>query len=88
MPYGLASFRSRQQVFAFESVIKRAGLKANVMSTPREVALGCGLSVQFDLHEADRVLDLYRRAKPSNLIGFYHVDDQPGRRPVLTPLTM
>ncbi len=88
MPYGLASFRSRQQVFAFESAIKRAGLKATVMSTPREVALGCGLSVQFDLHEADRVMDLYRRARPSNLIGFYQVDDQPGRRPVLTPLTM
>ncbi len=88
MPYGIASFRSRQQVFAFESAIKRAGLRANIMSTPREVALGCGLSVQFDLSDSSRVMDIYRRARPGNLIGFYRVDDQPGKRPALTPLQM
>ena len=45
MPFGIASFRSRQQVFAFEGALSRQGLRAEVVSTPREVALGCGLSV-------------------------------------------
>ena len=88
MPYGIASFRSRQQVFAFESVLKRAGLRAQIVSTPREVALGCGLSVRFEMRDADRVFDLYRRAQPSNLIGFYQVDARPGARPQLTPMHM
>lgn len=88
MPYGIASFRSRQQVFAFESALKRAGVHTQVVSTPREVALGCGLSVRFELVDAARVSDLYRRTQPSNLIGFYRVEARPGKRPAISPLQM
>ena len=88
MPYGIASFRSRQQVFAFESVLKRAGLPVQVVSTPREVALGCGLSVRFELCDLAQVSGLYYRAKPSNLIGFYQVEEGQGRRHRLMPLKM
>ncbi len=88
MPYGIASFRSRQQVFAFESALKRAGLHASIVSTPREVALGCGLSVRFELQETDRVSDVYHRIKPGNLIGFYRIDARPNMRPALTPMQM
>ena len=51
MPFGIASFRSRQQVFAFEAALSRAGIRTQVVSTPREVALGCGLSVRFALED-------------------------------------
>jgi Protein of unknown function (DUF3343). len=88
MPYGLASFRSRQQVFAFESALKRMGLRAQVVSTPREVALGCGLSVRFELSDATQVAELYRRAQPQNLIGFYRVEARSNMRPLLTPMPM
>lgn len=59
--YAIASFRSRQQVFGFESALKRAGLRAEVVSTPREVALGCGLSVRFASEDWPRVSEIYRR---------------------------
>ncbi len=86
MPFGIASFRSRQQVFAFEGALSRRGLRAEVVSTPREVALGCGLSVRFDLADFARVADVYRRARPGNLIGFYSVEPQSGARPKIAPL--
>ena len=86
MPYGIASFRSRQQVFAYESALKRAGLHAQIVSTPREVALGCGLSVRFELAEWNRVADVYRRLKPQNLIGFYRVEMRANMRPSITPI--
>lgn len=88
MPYGLASFRSRQQVFAFESALKRSGVRAQIVSTPREVALGCGLSVRFDMADAGRVSDMYRGARPGNVIGFYQVEEQLGGRPKLYPMHM
>lgn len=88
MPYGIASFRSRQQVFAFESVLKRAGIRAQIVSTPREVALGCGLSVRFELSDIARVGDLYRHSQPQNLIGFYQVEPRTNMRPLLMPLRM
>ena len=88
MPFGIASFRSRPQVFAFEGALSRQGLRAEVVSTPREVALGCGLSVRFDLNDFTRVTDVYRRTRPGNLIGFYSVEPQNGGRPRIAPLVI
>ena len=86
MQYGIASFRSRQQVLAFESILKRAGVRAQVVSTPREVSLGCGLSVWFELQDGARAFDLYQRAQLTNLIGFYRMEDGGNGRSRPVPL--
>ncbi|MBR0228418.1 MAG: DUF3343 domain-containing protein [Clostridia bacterium] len=72
--FGIAAFSSRQQVMRFDSALRRKGLRADIISTPRDVALGCGLSVQFDLNDTPAVMETYRQARPGNLIGFYRVD--------------
>ena len=40
--YGIAAFRSRQAVLRFEEMLRRAGVRAQVITTPRAVSLGCG----------------------------------------------
>lgn len=77
--FGIAAFRSRQQVMRFEDALRRAGINVDVVTTPREVAMGCGLSVRFALKDAERVRNIYRRVNPGNLIGFYRVDYVGGR---------
>ncbi len=84
--YGIAAFRSRQQVMRFDSALRRAGIEADIVSTPRDVSVGCGLSVAFDLRDTQAVLDTYRRSRPGNLIGFYQVLRSPGQRPQVTPI--
>ena len=84
--FGIAAFRSRQQVLRFESALKRAAVRVQVVSTPRDVAVGCGLSVRFDMHDADRVLGVYQKTQPGNLIGFYQVERTSTGRPNLTPI--
>ena len=84
--FGIAAFRSRQQVMRFDSALRRAGVRSQVISTPRDVALGCGLSVRFDLQYARAAQDVYRRARPGNLIGFYQVTLIPGQRPTVEAL--
>lgn len=84
--FGIAAFRSRTHVLRLEDALRRSGLSAGVISTPREVALGCGLSVQFDLADYPRVLSVYRRLNPSALIGFYRVDHYGTRQMTLAPL--
>ena len=54
-----------------ENALHRAGLSACVIATPREIAVGCGLSVRFDLSDTPQVLQIYRRLNPGALIGFY-----------------
>ena len=84
--FGIAAFRSRTQVLRMEDALRRAGLNAGVVSTPREVAIGCGLSVRFDLSQTQQVMAVYRRLNPGALIGFYRVDDYGTRQIRLTPL--
>ena len=84
--FGIAAFRSRQQVMRFDSALRRAGVRSEVVSTPRDVSVGCGLSVRFDLRDAQAALDAYQRSRPGNLIGFYRVARSPGDRTRVSPL--
>ena len=61
--YGIAAFRSRQQVLHYESILSRRGIPVRVLSTPREVAVGCGLSLQFPVEMSGR----YRRCSRANI---------------------
>ena len=84
--FGIAAFRSRTQVLRMEDALRRAGIDAGVISTPREVAMGCGLSVRFHLADTANVMAVYRRLNPGALVGFYRVDDYGTRQIRLTPL--
>ena len=84
--FGIAAFRSRTQVLRLEDALRRAGLSAGVISTPRQVAIGCGLSVRFELAEYPQGMAVYRRLNPTALVGFYRVDDFGTREIRLTPL--
>ena len=85
--FGIASFRSRTHVLRLEDALRRAGLPAGVISTPREVAMGCGLSVRFELSQFPQVVSVYRRLSPGALIGFYRVDHYGTRQMRLAPLS-
>ena len=84
--FGIAAFSSRQQVMRFDSALRRKGLRVNIISTPRDVALGCGLSVQFDLSDTPAVLETYRQTRPGSLIGFYRVDRLADGRTVVAAM--
>jgi len=77
--YGIAAFRSRQQVLRFEAALRRAGIPASVISTPRDVAIGCGLSVRFDAKYASSVQSVLSAERGDQLIGVYLVRRSGGR---------
>lgn len=77
--FGIVAFRSRQQVMHFEGVFNREGVPVRVVSTPREVSAGCGLSLQFSIGQAAEVQAVLRRHRPSNLIGVYQVTMNGGK---------
>jgi Protein of unknown function (DUF3343). len=85
--FGIGAFRSRQQVMRFESALKRQGVRVSVISTPRDVSVGCGLSVRFEMEDAAKVMAVYKQSAPGNLIGFYHVHRKGQGRPQVTALS-
>ena len=83
--YGVAAFRSRQQVLRLEGALRRAGVPVRVISTPRDISMGCGLSVRFPLSRADEVRRAARAANSPNLIGLYRAG-YDGARLRVSPL--
>lgn len=84
--YGIAAFRSRQQVMALVQALVRAGIAASVVSTPRSISVGCGLSARFELRDVRAVREVYQRVRPGNLIGFYRVHYDGHGRVTTTPM--
>lgn len=82
----IAAFASRLQVMAFEEALKGQGIRASIVTTPRAVALGCGLSVRFDEQDAARVKAVYQALGLGNLIGFYRVTRDVSGRADVQPL--
>ena len=83
--YGIAAYRSRQQVLMLESALRREGVNVKIVTTPREVSMGCGLSARFELSDAPHVARTVRRMNTGNLIGLYRVE-YANRRTKLSPL--
>ena len=84
--YGIAAFRSRQQVLRFEDILRREGVNVRVVTTPRAVALGCGLSVRFQMQDLEKVRRAVAAQRPTNLVGIYQVNASVSGRGRLTPL--
>ena len=83
--YGVAAFRSRQQVLRFEAVLRRMGVPGRVVSTPRDISMGCGLSVRFPMEYVTQVRGALAASNNGNLIGLYRAEYDGGRLRV-TPL--
>ena len=72
--YGVAAFRSRQQVLRFEATLRRLGVPTQVVTTPRDISLACGLSVRFPMERLGEVRRALLTSNPGNLIGLYRAE--------------
>ena len=83
--YGLAAFRSRTQVLRLEARLRQMGVPARVVTTPRAVSMGCGLSVRFPLEHARTAQAVIRAGGRDGLIGLYRAE-YDGARLQLRPI--
>ena len=82
--FGIAAFRSRQQVLRMEETLRQMGVPTEIINTPRAVAIGCGLSVRFPEEHLPAAQRVVRTARPAGLIGLYRVDARGPRARVQT----
>ena len=65
MKYVIIAFRSRNQTAKMYEIFRANGIPSTVISTPREVGVGCGLSLRFD--------EGYLRHPLPSYVGFFSV---------------
>ena len=77
--YGVAAVRSRQQVLRVEATLRHRGVPTQVVTTPRDISMGCGLSVRFPMERLNDVRKALLASNPGNLIGLYRAEYDGGR---------
>ena len=70
--YGLIAFNSRQHAIHFSEILRLAGCPVQLVSTPREISLGCGLSIKFPIALTPKVIKIYESHRYP-VTGFYHI---------------
>ncbi|MCH5149016.1 MAG: DUF3343 domain-containing protein [Clostridiales bacterium] len=75
----LAVFRSRSQAVDCNSRFRRGGIPSNLINTPKEAGVGCGLSVKFPQNMETRARALVSSGRYSAFYGFMIVNTNYGR---------
>lgn len=77
MPYSeifdIVALRSRQHAFHLNQLIRNEGISTQLISTPRELSLGCGISIRFSPFVTQRVISIYKKSMV-DIIGFFHIE--------------
>ncbi|MDE7076261.1 MAG: DUF3343 domain-containing protein [Clostridia bacterium] len=75
----LAVFRSRSQAIDCMTKMRALNIPAQLINTPKEANVGCGLSLKFPQHAANRVKNVISRVNYSAFYGYMRIDYRSGK---------
>ena len=79
----LAVFRSRAHSLDYLERLRGYGVQADTVSAPKEVKIGCGLCVRFDVRFFARAQAILKVGRYASFKGFYKTEFINGRMSVL-----
>ncbi len=80
MGYYVVAFRSRMHTVKFYEYLKNGGVFTEIVNTPKEAGVGCGLSVKFKKSDYFAVRSALSRLSPSSFAGVFSVTALEGKR--------
>lgn len=75
----LAVFRSRSQAVDCAGNLRNAGIPSNLINTPKEANVGCGLSVKISAAAYPKARQTIARANYSAFYGYMKIENKYGR---------
>lgn len=82
MEYYIVSFRVRAHTIKLYQLLIERGIRAEIVSTPKEAGVGCGLSVKFDKGSLYFVKRAVYILSPTSFAGYFLVKTVKGMRTV------
>lgn len=61
----ILSFDSTHHAIRAEKLLKKAGLKIEILATPRDITASCGLSVKFHPDHIEKVKEVIDTGQPA-----------------------
>lgn len=80
MEYVIVAFRSRSDTIDFSSILKQNGVFCEIVNTPKEAGVGCGLSVKISKGNFYIVKRLVFNANKKSFAGFFAVKQIAGKK--------
>lgn len=84
MEYIVIAFRSRAHTVRFYEFLKSNKIPSEIVNTPKEAGVGCGLSVKINKNYFSVAKNAVKIASLSSFAGFFLVSDNNKRRTVKT----
>ena len=75
----LAVFRSRSQAIDCMTKMRALNVPAQLINTPKEAGVGCGLSLRFPQNAANRAKSVISRIGYSSFYGYMRMDMRGGK---------
>lgn len=71
MEYYILSFRSRAESIKISKLLARNGIYNELINTPKEAQIGCGLSIKFAISNINVIKNIIKNVKTSTFAGFF-----------------
>ena len=84
MEYVVVAFRSRAQTMKFYQILISKGMVAEIVNTPKEAGVGCGLSVKISISQLIFVKQQVKLASLGSFAGVFLVKVISGKQFVRT----
>lgn len=75
----LAVFRSRSQAMDCMQKMRALNIPAQLINTPKEANVGCGLSLKFSVSVAARAKNIIAKMNYSSFYGYMRMDFKGGK---------
>ena len=80
MDYIIVAFRSRLHTIKFANILRERGGAMEIVNTPKEAGVGCGLSVKIRKESLEVAKKLVLMSGLSSFAGFFIVKEMGGKR--------
>jgi hypothetical protein len=80
MDYIIVAFRARAHTVRFHEYLRRNGIYSEIVNTPKEAGVGCGLSVKVSKERLSMIKNIAYRSGLDSLAGFFIVQYNSGKR--------
>ena len=84
MEYVIIAFRSRAHTVKFFEFLRRGGIAVEIVNTPKEAGVGCGLSVKISKNQIGIAQNAMRYASLDSYAGTFLITNIGGKRIVRT----
>lgn len=80
MDYVAIAFRSRSDTVKFSNFLRNNGYESEIVNTPKEAGIGCGLSVKTYPSMIPLMRSAVKMANLKSFVGFFLVKTVGGKR--------